>query len=105
MTQVGRGFKWPILSNVVVFCDLDRVFWASKSLQPIHRFVIAMRQDKALGRCFFNQNLTETEWSTQRTFEQRVDGVRHTLTPKALLKFGRRDALLPRRQDVCATHL
>ncbi|PYI44345.1 MAG: hypothetical protein DMF12_00180 [Verrucomicrobia bacterium] len=43
----------------------------------IHRFIIAVRQDKATARCFLNKNFTEIEWRSQRGFEQLFDGVRH----------------------------
>jgi hypothetical protein len=77
MTQVGRGLKGAIISCVIVFCDFDRVFCASKYLQMIRAFVIAMRNDNAAVACFSNQNLAEIEWSSQQSFETSLDGRLH----------------------------
>jgi hypothetical protein len=60
-----------------VFCDIDRVFRAPKYLQLIQRFVIAMRQDKAPGGYFLNQNLTEIGRRSEHSLETSLDRIWH----------------------------
>jgi hypothetical protein len=76
VTQVGRSFKRPIASSVVVFCNLNRVFGTREFLQIGAHFIIAMGQCKA-GIGFSDDDFADTNAISKRSFEQLVDGVRH----------------------------
>ena len=79
VTQAGSGFKRTIVSRIVVFRSLKRVFWGSKYLQLICRFLIAMGEREPARARFPNQNLADAKVSGVVTdlFEDFLDRVCH----------------------------
>ena len=58
--QIRHGFKWTIISAVVIAGDLKRVFWVGRFRQIDAALIVVMRQDKAaVGLA--NQNLPNTK--------------------------------------------